>query len=111
MKAGQTVEHILPQEPSFGIRAYGFRSAEEYEDNIHRIGNLTLLESSLNSLCNNRSVEKKVSDERLYRISGYQMTQSLAAHSATRTPAFSLDDINARGTDLAKFCVQQWPLW
>ena len=111
VKAGQTVEHILPQEPSFGIRAYGFRSAEEYEDNIHRIGNLTLLESSLNSLCNNRSVEKKVSDERLYRVSGYQMTQSLAAHSATRTPAFSLDDINARGTDLAKFCVQQWPLW
>lgn len=111
VKAGQTVEHILPQEPSFGIRAYGFRSVDEYEDNIHRIGNLTLLESTLNSLCSNQSVEKKVSNERLYRVSGYQMTQSLAARSAARTPAFSLDDINNRGTDLAKFCVQQWPLW
>jgi len=111
VKAGQTVEHILPQEPSFGIRHYGFRSAEEYEDNIHRIGNLTLLESTLNSLCSNQSVEKKVSNEQLYRVSGYQMTQSLAARSAARTPAFSLEDINNRGTNLAKFCVQQWPLW
>ena len=62
VKAGQTVEHILPQEPSFGIRAYGFRSVDEYKDNIHRIGNLTLLESTLNSSCSNQSVEKKVSN-------------------------------------------------
>ena len=111
VKAGQTVEHILPQDPSFGIRAYGFRSVDEYKDNIHRIGNLTLLESTLNSSCSNQSVEKKVSNERLYRTSGYQMTKSLAACSADRTPAFSLDNINTRGTDLAKFCVGQWPLW
>ena len=111
VKSGQTTEHILPQEPSFGIRAYGFRSKEEYMENIHRIGNLTLLESNVNSLCSNQSVEIKVDNERFYRASSYQMTQSLAAHGATRTPAFSLDDINSRGAELAKFCVQQWPLW
>jgi hypothetical protein len=111
VKDGQTVEHILPQEPSFGIRAYGFRSTEEYEENIHRIGNLTLLESALNSSCSNQSVEKKVSNERLYRASGYQMTLSLAACSATRIPVFSRNNIDARGIDLAKFCVKQWPLW
>lgn len=111
VKDGQTIEHILPQEPSFGIQAYGFQSAEAYEDCIHRIGNLTLLESGLNSSCSNQSVETKVSNERFYRASHYQITQSLAASSVTRTPVFSVNIIDTRGADLAKFCVRQWPIW
>jgi hypothetical protein len=111
VKEGQTIEHILPQEPSFGIQAYGFQSSEAYEDYIHRIGNLTLLEKGLNSSCSNQSVETKVSDKQLYRASGYQMTISLAACSAACTPVFSRDNIITRGAGLAKFCVGQWPLW
>ena len=111
VEAGQTVEHILPQEPSFGIKAYGFSSAEAYENHVHRLGNLTLLESGLNSACNNKTVETKMSDERFYRASSYQMTRALAASCAERTPAFSRSDIDTRGADLARFCVKEWPLW
>ncbi len=108
---GQTVEHILPQEPSFGIQGYGFTTIESYEINIHRLGNLTLLERSLNSTCNNHSVETKMTNEKLYRTSNYQMTKSLAASSAAKTPPFSKTEIDQRGEEIAKFCVSEWPIW
>jgi hypothetical protein len=111
VKDGQTVEHILPQEPSFGIKAHGFSSKEAYEEHIHRIGNLTLLESGLNSLCKNQAVETKMSNEKFYKATRYQMTLSIAASGVNRVPAFSRNNIDTRGTELAKFCVSEWPLW
>jgi hypothetical protein len=111
VKSGQTVEHILSQEPSFGVKAYGFQSRELYQNYIHRLGNLTLLESVLNSASNNQSVETKMGSKKLYRVSKYQMTKSLAATGASQTPAFSRNEIDRRGADLASFCVNEWPLW
>jgi hypothetical protein len=111
VQEGQTVEHILPQVPSFGIRAYGFYSAELYENNIHRLGNLTLLESGLNTTCSNKSVETKMSDDNLYRSSSYKMTTSLAAAGAMCDIAFSQGNIDERGAALAKLCVEKWPVW
>jgi len=110
-RQGQTIEHILPQEPSFGVKAYGFASKDAYEDDIHRLGNLTLLESPLNTLCGNKSVDVKMTQENLYRTSRYQITKSLAARYAPRTPAFKRSDIEERGAELANFCVAKWPLW
>jgi hypothetical protein len=101
----------LPQEPSFGIRAYGFPTKEAYENNIHRLGNLTLLERGLNSACNNQSVETKMNDKGLYRASSYQMTQALAATGATSKIAFSREQIEARCTDIADLCVMTWPIY
>ncbi|KHK57308.1 hypothetical protein PI87_08800 [Ralstonia sp. A12] len=109
--SGQTVEHVLPQEPSFGVRAHGFATAEAYLGHIHRLGNLTLLESTLNSSCNNQAVEIKMKDKKLYRASGYEMTKSLAAMGATKTPAFARVDIDKRSAELARLCVARWPLW
>ncbi|MGF6596285.1 hypothetical protein P3T23_000992 [Paraburkholderia sp. GAS448] len=111
VRSGQTVEHVLPQEPSFGVRAHGFATAEAYVGHIHRLGNLTLLESALNSSCNNQAVETKMKDEKLYRSSGYEMTKSLAAAGATKAPAFTRADIDTRSADLARLCVARWPVW
>jgi uncharacterized protein with ParB-like and HNH nuclease domain len=110
VKTGQTVEHILPQTTSFGIRAYGFHSSDLYENNIHRLGNLTLLESDLNSSCNNQSVETKMTGKKLYRNSKYESTKFLSASNARKTPPFSRVEIDNRGSELAKFCVAEWPI-
>lgn len=108
--ASITVEHILPQEPSFGVRTYGFHSNESYVENIHRLGNLTLLERKLNSACNNTTVENKMREERLYRASQFQLIRELAAANATASPAFSRDAINTRGAQMARFAVRTWPI-
>ncbi len=106
---GQTIEHILPQKPLFDIKSYDFSSKEEYVNYINRIGNLTLLETVLNSSCSNKSIENKIKDESLYKSSKYKITSSLAA--GIKTSVFSRKDIDARGDKIAKFCVEHWPLW
>lgn len=111
VKQGQTVEHILPQDPSFGIKAYGFHSKELYELNVDRIGNLTLLESSINSTCSNGTVEKKIKEPNMYRSSLYQMTKAIAAKGIVKTPSFNKSEIDSRSIELATFCVSEWPIW
>jgi hypothetical protein len=108
--AGLTIEHILPQEPSFGVRLYGFYSEEAYLEHIHLLGNLAPLEKRINSACNNSSVENKVRDQKLYRASQFKLIQGLAAKNANANPAFSKDAINARSAELARFAVKKWPL-
>src|SRR5208283_2923038 len=58
---GQSVEHILPQNPSCGFPSYGFENREEYDQANNRLGNLALLTSGENSRCNNQPIENKVS--------------------------------------------------
>lgn len=89
----QTIEHILPEEPDFGFPSYGFSGREEYET---AIGNLTLLEKT---------------ERDLYHASRYRLPQKVAAEGAVRNPVFSKKDIEERTTEIAKFCVQSWPLW
>ena len=56
----QTVEHLLPQTPDFGFPSYGFATAEEYDLNKDRFGNLTLLERYLNARCHNQAIQTKI---------------------------------------------------
>lgn len=111
MQSGLTVEHILPQKPSFDISGYGFEDAESYESHVHRIGNLTLLESKLNSSCNNATVEKKVYDPHFYRTSIFQLTRNLAADATTKLSVFSKSDVDRRCEELSSFAVCAWPIY
>jgi hypothetical protein len=81
LKNEQTVEHVLPQEPNFGFPSYGFADRTEYDLAIHHLGNLTLLEKSLNSRANNVSVESKIRDRTLYHASDYRITRQIANRS------------------------------
>ena len=67
------VEHILPQKPTAEIRQT-FDKPDEIETYIHRLGNLTLLESSINSSIQNRAYSDKRGD---YTKSGFFLTRSL----------------------------------
>ena len=108
-KIGLTVEHILPQEPSFDIGAYGFANRDEYEQYRHRFGNLTLLEGPLNGACNNRTVEDKMSAPNLYLSSGLTSVKVLAAHHAGQS-GFKKSDLEKRGQELSQFVATRWPL-
>ncbi len=108
--AGLTIDHILPQESSFGVRLYGFRTEESYSEHIHLLGNLAPLEKRINSACTNCSAETKMRDQKLYRSSKFKLIQGLAAKNASTNPAFSKDAILTRSTELARFAVKKWPL-
>lgn len=107
---GLTIEHILPQEASFGVRLYGFHSTESYLEHIHLLGNLAPLEKRINSACSNSSVEKKMTESKLYRSSQFNLIKTLAAGGANKSPAYSKDALIERGEELARFAVKRWPL-
>ncbi|HBP6668276.1 MULTISPECIES: DUF262 domain-containing protein [Pseudomonas] len=108
---GLTIEHVLPQEASFGVRLYGFHSAESYLEHIHLLGNLAPLEKRINSACGNCSAERKTSESKLYRSSQFNLIQNLAAGSANVSPAFTKDALLKRSAELARFSVTRWPLF
>lgn len=110
VKDGITIEHVIPQEPSFGIRQYGFHSEESYLENIHLLGNLLPLEKRINSACSNNSTEEKFSGRKLYRTSVFYTTKALAAQHSKSTPAFSKKAIIERSASLAAFSVTTWPI-
>lgn len=107
---GLTIEHILPQEASFGVRLYGFHSTESYLEHIHLLGNLAPLEKRINSACSNSSVEKKMTEPKLYRNSQFNLIKTLAAGGANKSPAYSKDALIGRSEELARFAVKRWPL-
>lgn len=109
---GLTVEHVLPQDPdnSFNIRAYGFLDASDYELMKHRLGNLLLLEGDINSACNNRTVEAKVTVPNLYRASALCSVQGVAAKCAQPNVRFDRTMLNVRSTDIATRVAKRWSL-
>lgn len=68
------VEHILPQTPTAETRG-AFDKPFEYDDYLVRLGNLTLLEKTINSSVSNGSYTDKVPG---YKQSSFLLTQSLA---------------------------------
>lgn len=110
-QAGLTVEHILPQEASnsFNAVAYGFAADDEYQQHVHRLGNLVLLEAAINSACSNHAVESKVSHPRLYLSSSLSAVKAVAASCAGNS-RFSKSRLMARSQSLSDLVVKQWPI-
>ncbi len=67
------VEHILPQTPTPAVRE-GFDHPEEYDDFVVRLGNLTLLEKTINMSVSNGAYADKALG---YRQSSFLLTKSL----------------------------------
>jgi len=111
-KDGLTAEHILPQDPenSFDIAGYGFDSADNYLQHKHRLGNLVLLEGSINSACNNRTVEAKMTMANLYMASKLCGVKAVAAQFAGNSQRFDLTALDQRSQRLAKLMVENWPI-
>ncbi|WP_341313760.1 DUF262 domain-containing protein [Paraburkholderia sp. IMGN_8] len=108
---GLTVEHILPQEPdnSFSIGSYGFASDEDYLLHKHKLGNLVLLEGSINSACKDRTVETKMTAPNLYMASSLCAPKAVAASCASDR-RFDRSQLVERSVHLSRTMVECWPI-
>ena len=101
-----TIEHVLPQTLTDAVRqefAAGLPEdadvAAEHERLVHTIGNLTL--TGYNSELSNRPFAAK---RTMLAESGLHMNHAIAA-----SKAWSVDEINPRGADLAEKIIGLWP--
>lgn len=99
-----TLEHILSQTPKFSLDTHGFQSEEEYLEFEHTIGNLTLLEKSINGAVRNKNISEKVS---FYDKSKFKMTKILATEITYNTQ-FDKKDIEARTEKITRYMEQKW---
>ncbi len=67
------IEHILPQTPNDLVRA-AFDKQEQYEEYVAKLGNLTLLEKTINSSVSNGLYDEKLNG---YQQSAFLLTKSL----------------------------------
>ncbi len=97
------IEHIFPENPTLCFPAYGFNNEEEYKANIHRLGNLCLLEANLNSLCGNRPPINKV---QYYQRSNVPRTRQLGYNISNN--GFNKEDIEKLTKEIIDFCLKRW---
>jgi hypothetical protein len=50
---GLQIEHVLPQTPKDGVLPLGFADKDEYYGSVYKLGNIALLESTINQAVNN----------------------------------------------------------
>ena len=74
MKSAYEIEHIMPVNCN-DIASYGMSSQEDYDYQKNRLGNLTLLEKTMNSSIQNASYKDKLG---AYKMSRFYLTKSLA---------------------------------
>ena len=100
-----TIEHVLAQTPDFKPESLGFNDLEDFVSYEHRLGNLSLLEKSLNS-----AIQKKVpllKVELGYDKSCFEMTNKLASN-ITSKQSFAKQDVIDRTEELKDYCIKRW---
>jgi uncharacterized protein with ParB-like and HNH nuclease domain len=102
-----TVEHIFAQEQTFSFPDFGFQTLEEYNDRVHMLGNLTLLEKNINSQCRNKTPSQKVSDN-LYGRSVFDDAKKISADVMNTGNPLKKADIEKRTKIIADFSLKRW---
>lgn len=95
-----TIEHILPENPSEEWN--DLFDVERQGSFIYRIGNLTLLENTLNRQVGNGFLAAKTTS---YQQSKYQITRNIGEHFSSEWTPKSID---TRQSDLAKRAAHLW---
>lgn len=100
-----TIEHVLAQTPDFKPESLGFNDMEDFVSHEHRLGNLSLLEKSLNSVVQKKVPLLKV--ELGYDKSSFEMTNKLASY-ITSKQSFAKRDVIVRTEELKDYCIKRW---
>ncbi|MFC6117799.1 DUF262 domain-containing protein [Macrococcoides bohemicum] len=90
------IEHIMPKKLSKGWKI----SNDEYEENLQKLGNLTLLGDEYNRNATNKTFEYK---KEIYANSQIKITNDLINHQT-----WSINDIKKRQENLAKIALEIW---
>ena len=100
-----TIEHILSQTPDFKPESLGFENMEDFVSYEHRLGNLSLLEKTLNSAIQKKVPLLKVSIG--YDKSCFEMTRKLASIISSKQ-TFAKQDVIDRTDEIKEYCVKRW---
>lgn len=100
-----TIEHILSQTPQFKPRAFGFVNKEDFESKMRLIGNLTILEKSINSAIKNNDLVEKLKG---YGSSIFKMTNMLATDLTQSGGLFNKKDLDNRSQALVEDFSKRW---
>ncbi|MFZ4624778.1 MAG: DUF262 domain-containing protein [Rhodoferax sp.] len=108
-KAVLTAEHILPQDPgnSFAVKPYGFKTQDDYIEHQNLLGNLILLEKSVNSACGNAPPTDKMIRPKMYPSSKMQAVTALRANYP-EGKIFSKSDLANRSSAIKKIIMSYW---
>ena len=98
------IEHILSQTPNFAPFALGFIDEEDYINYEHRLGNLTLLEKSLNSSVQNKTAIEKVD----YYDKSYMAVTKQIGSKINGLKGFTKRDLIGRTKELADYVSKRW---
>ena len=104
-----TVEHIFPRGETFDYPGYGFEDEPDFENTVNRLGNLTLLEKSINSKCQNKTPGEKIS-RGFYGESQFEDPKRLSANLMNEGGAFTKRHVEERQMTLSTFCLERWHL-
>jgi|LakMenEpi03Aug12_release.lakeMendotaPanAssembly.Ray.scaffolds.fasta_scaffold08831_15 uncharacterized protein with ParB-like and HNH nuclease domain len=96
----ETIEHVLPQSPSDSWADFG--QQKTIQQNIYKIGNLTLLEKTKNKKLSNLSFEEKKQE---YVESGYEITKLIAEDDL-----WNQDAVQKRQKHFAKLALEIWKI-
>jgi uncharacterized protein with ParB-like and HNH nuclease domain len=104
MQTNPTIEHVLSQTPKFTPESYGFKDEEEFEEFKGIIGNLTILEKSINSSIQNKDLVEKIKG---YDKSVFLVTKKLSTRIAS-TKVFNKEDLEKRTKKLVNDFTKRW---
>ncbi len=104
MQTNPTIEHVLSQTPKFTPESYGFKDEEEFEEFEGIIGNLTILEKSINSSIQNKDLVEKIKG---YDKSIFLVTKKLATRISS-TKVFNKSDLDKRTNELIIDLATRW---
>ena len=96
------LEHILPQKPNETWKSKFTKSNPELY--IYRLGNMTLLDASVNRKAGNGSFQEKCS--KAYSKSNLEITKRILEYSS----AWGAKQIEQRQDDMSKVACQIWRL-
>jgi hypothetical protein len=106
-----TVEHIFADEPKFNLPGRGFDDREDYDSVNNSLGNLSVLEKTINGRCQNKTPGDKFSEPNLLKASSFDVTRAVVAEVAASGQAFDKNAVEGRTRTLAEWIRDHWALW
>mgnify|MGYP000262271778 CR=1 FL=1 len=99
------IEHIFPKEPTLSFPAYQFNDERDYVANIHRLGNLCLLEEKINKGIQNEIPQNKSKE---YQQSAISRTKQLGYDISNK--GFYKGNIDKITDEIIDFCLKRWSI-
>ena len=97
------VEHVWVQKPSYKM---GAEEETDHQQNVHRLGNLTIASQSWNKSMGNKTFQEKRWQPG--DMPSYSKSNLLVQKELAKLPTWDVGAINDREADIVEFALQRW---